>query len=65
MARNGKHNLHFGRAVKPIVTKDVPKPFKTETMFKDLEQLSLRAAQLTKKGFEVRVNTKLLKIQYR
>lgn len=46
-------------------TVKVKKPFKTLSMFKNKEELIVKADYLISKKFEVVINEKLLKLQYR
>lgn len=58
--------INVGKCFKnPTQNSKQTKPFTTEKMFKDVEQLMARKEVLEKKKKEVVVNTKLLTLQYR
>jgi hypothetical protein len=58
--------INVGKCYKnPTLNSKQTKPFTTEKMFKDLDQLLSRKKELEKKKKEVIVNEKLLTLQYR
>ena len=58
--------INVGKNFKnPTVNSKSTKKFKTERMFKTIDELIKRADELRQRKFEVKVNEKLLTVQYR
>lgn len=58
--------INVGKNFKnPTVNSKATKTFKTERMFKTIDELIKRADELRQRKFEVKVNEKLLTVQYR
>mgnify|MGYP000072333816 FL=1 len=58
--------INVGKNFKnPTVNSKSTKTFKTERMFKTIDELIKRADELRQRKFEVKVNEKLLTVQYR
>lgn len=58
--------INVGKNFKnPTVNSKETKTFKTERMFRTIDELIKRADELRQRKFEVKVNEKLLTVQYR
>ena len=58
--------INVGKNFKNLtVNSKSTKTFKTERMFKTIDELIKRADELRQRKFEVKVNEKLLTVQYR
>lgn len=58
--------INVGKNFKNLtVNSKATKTFKTERMFRTIDELIKRADELRQRKFEVKVNEKLLTVQYR